>query len=615
MASIRIEEFDTWRPGYGAATVRVLQANTTLLAPIYSDEDLTVPVSNPVTLIERVVSEVSYGRFQSPIYVGVPYQLAINSVDVTGIQRPPLTTLAGQDASLTAVTVAGGSESIELEDILGRGIDVRDHGEFKPIGDVTSSRATNTTTLTTAIGEAAGRGAAYVNLPAGTFQTANYSLPAGVILRGEGRDSTILQSNQAGSVATITGDGAGFTRLTLDGVTLVPLSVGVRAVDRDRIVFDDVLIKRFETGLDRDGGAYTNWRDLSISDCATGYKAYATTAELKANKWSGGGISLCSAFGLDLRYDGEACDANRFVDLFFDTNTGTAVNIKGATATALRDCTWSGNTTNLAVSDFDTAHQVTGIEITDGSMNTGALTFTGLLAGIAFRRMVFTDPTVTITAPVHTILIEDCVEDGVSISGTTTAWLRHQSAQIGATFGETPGATVTKAWSLALDPGDCVYLVAKVIGRQINSVNRGFYYFACSAFRLGAALVYDSQTGNFTPGRTVTGATSGATAVIQADTDNSSNGTLVLVDVVGSFVDNEIITDGAGGSATASGTLSFSSVAISVGSGVTDIIAPSETAVGWAATFAANGPEIELRVTGASGATVEWTAQVEVMRN
>ena len=57
---------------------------------------------------------------------------------------------------------------------------------------------------------------------------------------------------------------------------------------------------------------------------------------------------------------------------------------------------------------------------------------------------------------------------------------------------------------------------------------------------------YDTQTGAFTVGLTITGGTSGATGVISED--NSTF--LVLKSTTGSFEDNEIITDTSTGSAT-----------------------------------------------------------------
>ncbi len=39
MPSVRISEFDTWRPGYGGSVVRVYVAGTTTLADIFTDEE------------------------------------------------------------------------------------------------------------------------------------------------------------------------------------------------------------------------------------------------------------------------------------------------------------------------------------------------------------------------------------------------------------------------------------------------------------------------------------------------------------------------------------------------------------------------------------------------
>jgi hypothetical protein len=66
-------------------------------------------------------------------------------------------------------------------------------------------------------------------------------------------------------------------------------------------------------------------------------------------------------------------------------------------------------------------------------------------------------------------------------------------------------------------------------------------------------LSFDLQTSNFTNGRTVTGATSGATGVIASQTDAGATGTLRLTSVTGNFIDDEIITDTMTGSATVNG--------------------------------------------------------------
>jgi hypothetical protein len=65
-------------------------------------------------------------------------------------------------------------------------------------------------------------------------------------------------------------------------------------------------------------------------------------------------------------------------------------------------------------------------------------------------------------------------------------------------------------------------------------------------------ISFNSQTANFTVGQRVTGTTSRATGVISSQTDAGATGTLTFTSVSGNFIDNEIITDPAGGSAMVS---------------------------------------------------------------
>jgi len=67
------------------------------------------------------------------------------------------------------------------------------------------------------------------------------------------------------------------------------------------------------------------------------------------------------------------------------------------------------------------------------------------------------------------------------------------------------------------------------------------------------SLAYDGGTVLFTAGQTVTGA-GGANGKIAFVDGVIASGTLYLVDVTGTFVDGEVITDGAGGAAKANGT-------------------------------------------------------------
>ena len=92
--------------------------------------------------------------------------------------------------------------------------------------------------------------------------------------------------------------------------------------------------------------------------------------------------------------------------------------------------------------------------------------------------------------------------------------------------------------------------------------------------KIAYAIPYDAQTANFTIGGTLTGATLGGTGTIVADEDSGATGILYVVDISGSFQDNETITDSTGSATTniptpilgkgfylASGTYRFSAIA------------------------------------------------------
>lgn len=84
-----------------------------------------------------------------------------------------------------------------------------------------------------------------------------------------------------------------------------------------------------------------------------------------------------------------------------------------------------------------------------------------------------------------------------------------------------------------------------------------FSCFAQEGFtyvRLDNLQSFNTQTANFTVGQTLTGGTSGATGIILSQVDAGTSGTLTLSNITGTFQNAEIITDGAGGSATATNT-------------------------------------------------------------
>lgn len=89
----------------------------------------------------------------------------------------------------------------------------------------------------------------------------------------------------------------------------------------------------------------------------------------------------------------------------------------------------------------------------------------------------------------------------------------------------------------------------------------GDYFFVTNGTdeigRVSRILAYDGQTVNFTVGKKITGATSGATAIILQDADSGSSGTLTLGSVEGVFLDDETITDSSGGTALVNGVLGW----------------------------------------------------------
>jgi hypothetical protein len=614
----RIREFDLWQPGYGNATVRVYVAGTTTLAAIYTDEALTAAADNPQTLEARDLDGISYGKFAAPLYTGQAYYLDIDSADQTGIQRPALTSISGENASTCLVTATGGAKARTLADRAADFIFVADYG------DLGASADTNTDTITAAVGAAAAAGGGIVLLPPGNLVVNPFTLPTGVRLEGEGRSVTVVQCQAAADVITLGGDRSGLARLTLDGINLVAGSVGVKTVGINETVFDDVEIKRFDTGIHCKGGRRGSWRDLYITNCTSGAKLHgdnndgaANGDEFRDNEWAGGRVIQCTGIGLDLSYEDKFCRHNTIRDVGFEDNTGTAIRVNGARVNCLADCWWAGNTKNLDVLDDDNTQKkaentVVGLVLAGGIMDGGTCTLTGTLHDVVFERMLLKSVTLTLTVPAtNAILLQDCVEESVALTGDGTKLSRFRRIDQGATSGLTTDATATKAWSVTLEPGQVAHFEAVVIARQRNGTQTAEYLIAASAKRPGSTLGYELQTANFTVGNVLTGGTSGATARIIADSDSGTTGTLTMQDIQGDFIDDETITDTGSGSAKANGILVAQNATL-LGS-QTDLRIREDDAA-WAAAFVANGPEIELRVTGAASKTIEWLVHVRMIQ-
>ena len=93
-------------------------------------------------------------------------------------------------------------------------------------------------------------------------------------------------------------------------------------------------------------------------------------------------------------------------------------------------------------------------------------------------------------------------------------------------------------------------------------------------FTLNGAVTGGTLTGAtlnnvnpFTANLKITGATSGATAVILELTDNGATGSFVLGDITGTFINGEVITDTSSGRATTSALVAFSITAVTAPKG------------------------------------------------
>jgi len=240
----RVSEFDTFRPGYQGAVVRIYQGGTTTLHTCYPDIAKTSTIANPQTLSNTTLNGIAGGKFTQPVYVDGSYELEIDGSETTGIERDHIVVLDGEDASLAVVTPTGGTATPTLAALFGTVVYASAYGDV----GAAETAATNDATLTAAIGAVAAQNGGCVIVPDGTLAFNDLSLSAGVVLCGQGKDATILQSTTGDKVITITGDDAGLMNLTLDGVSLVAGSIGIYAVNQ-RVFLQHVIVKRFVDGI------------------------------------------------------------------------------------------------------------------------------------------------------------------------------------------------------------------------------------------------------------------------------------------------------------------------------------------------------------------------------
>jgi hypothetical protein len=616
----RIAEFDLWRPGYGGAVVSIYIAGTTTLASVFTNEGLSVAADNPQTL-DAMEAEggVRYGKFEASLYTAQSYYLSIDGIENTGIVRPAFSSLDGEDASAAEVEPTGSSYASTLADIAGRAVNAANFGVF--VEGAGGVAATNTATMNLAIAALPDGG--FVNVPAGMYKVNAVDIPQGVVIKGQGVDATILQSILGAKSFTIVGANAGFSDLTLDGNSLSTGSVGVRSEDQDGVVFSNVTVTRFETGIYLSGGAGFSWHNFSIVNTETAAKIYGEDTAFEDMLWSGGTIDTVTTRGIDMSYEDAMCQNLTFVGVGFENCVEHGIFVNGAKNLQFVGCWGLANTKIAKIMDDTDAltpstaadNDTVNVQFIGGRFDGGSFEVRDTAQDVILRNMSLTDVAFIMTTPLsNPLILENCSESGVTISGETTKLLRLTTSQNGASFGVTTSATTTKAWSIPLAPGQVVYLEGKVLCKGRNGAHRAVYHIGAGAYRPGSTLAYDTQTANFTAGTTLTGASSGATARIQADSDSGATGTLTLSDIVGEFIDNEIITDnnGSPGSATVNGTLGHQNTSLD-SAGSEALRTAYETKAGFAAAFVANGSEIELQVTGAASNTLEWTAHVDVV--
>jgi hypothetical protein len=619
----RIPEFDTWRPGYAGAAVEVMQAGTTLLAPLFSDPFLTTPIANPQTLLSMTdVNGQTYGKWFAPVYTYLPCVLFINQTDGTGVEQPPLVTLAGIDASLANVMSARGGYPVVLQAFLDRDVDATLMG---PLG-TTAGAAQNNLTLQAAIGFAAAQGGGDVLLPPISIPFLNLTLPTGVVLRGKGKSATTLFSTQTVTpVITIGGDGAGLAGLTLDGLDLPPQSIGVQGIGRISPVFEDVLIQRFETGIRFRGVRQFIWHGLTVSNCAFGANLRGDVdnhvsnagTETSDGLWEGGEVALCTISGLSTEFFDAPVRDITIRNVLFAANTGDAWINLGGRGISLVDCQWVSNITDIAISDgtnlaFVALNTTSRIRIDGGTINAGNLTFNQTCFDVQFRGVNFIGANFILSVPQNPITLIDCIQDAqTTATGVATLLLSKNATDVGKISGITTDANPIAAWTQTVPPGEALLVSAKVIARRRDGITYGIFWPVGGATRPGATLPFVGALGGFTAGLVVTGRLSGASARITAVVQPGTTGTLTLRNLVGTFINGEVVGDTNVGLATFSGAIGFSNAALD--GGTVALRAGVTTGSAWTAAFAVVGANMVLNVAGEAGAIVEWTVEVDVL--
>ena len=616
----RVQDFDTWRPGYAGAMVEVIIAGTTERAALFSDPYRGVEIANPQTLLTWAdTNGETFGKFATPVYAYQPYVLYINATDSTGIERPAITDLAGQDISGSLVSSTRGDYPKAMADFA----DLVIHASMYGVISDDAGSALSTATLVAAIGAAAAQGGGVVALPAGNIPYTPITLPTGVRLRGQGLNATTMRCQESGNTITLGGDGAGLEELTVDGINLVGGSVGIHGADVAQPHFKNVMIRRFETGGKLLGGSAANWDNLSFSNCGGGVELRGDTdsggngngAEIANIQWGSGAVSLCTSYGIAVRFVDQPAREIVLRGVGFSSNIGPALLLHGARGVIARDCYWTGNTSNIQIEDDNNSlyandNTTSRITIQGGQIDGGEILFNGTCNQVVLDHVDLKDVSYNLTVPTNHIMLRDCIEDAACTStGDTKKLVRWSSFDEGVVTGITTDATATVAWQLEMASGEVGLFQAEAVGRARNNITYGIFWIVAGAARPAATLAFNIQTGNYTAGLVVTGTTSGASARIVAVVQAAGSGTLTLRDIEGTFISGELITDTSTGSARVSGSLGTSNVALDA-TGSDPVRVDTITGTGWDVVFDVSGSMMQVKVTGEAANTIEWTVKV-----
>lgn len=624
-SGLLVFEFDIWQEGYEGSIVTVYRAGTTTRQKLFSDPQLTQEIDNPQTLITREDSERNkFGKFLTSVYVPYSYSLDIDSTEQTGVNQVPVTKLAGQDISDALSFSAPGTNYMrKLKEILATQI------EFLDYGTITSNPESNTNTLNKAVSAAASAGGGFVVLPAGEIVINPVDIPEDVILQGQGIDTTIIQSTAAQIVINFSGNNAGLMNLTLDGISRNNGSIGIYGKALSDIMLENVRVRNLDTGIQWQGGENHTYTRLNIQNCDRGMLAHGDQdasggddgSSFTGMEWFQGSVTQTFTSGIELLVKDNFCINNVIRQVDFDSNVGTdgAVLVVGARFTHLLNCSWTNNTVNLQVEDNSDVtldfRETRGLYLSGGTMTGGTLSFDGLCENVIIEQMNLDSPTFEANVPSRQILLRNNVETDTLFSGITTKFSRWRTSDNGVIKGATTGSSPVTVYARKLEPNEVVSLNVTATAERQNANEHAIFMVTQGAKAAPATLAYDDQTVNFTVGDEIVGQTSGARAIIVADADSGTTGTLSLAAVTGTFIDNEIIQSASTtGQARVNGVLiPPASVALS-GSKTTLHSSGSNTGAppsGWAVNFAINGQELVVQVVGAASADVVWNVDIK----